>query len=366
MFPIIRAGLLVVAMACSGMAMAAQKRVLMLISSHGTESQPELSYDLEELAQSYLVLNDNGVALDIASPAGGPVLIKTNKDGLEYIQRFKAIATGQLEDTLPTEDIDLDRYDGVFIVGGGGAMIDLPAHPPTQAMLQAAVAAKHVIAAVCHGPAAIADIRTPDGEYFVSGKRVNGFTTVEERAFSAEHMAQFPFLLQERLTRNGAHFVHNAPMLPYVAVDGNLITAQNPGSVAKAAEAMVLALGLPLTARQPFPDERTLMLLSEARQVGPFAIDLALAMPDHAIDMNYLALYGFYAYRLADDADKPVELALMHAIARHFTHPEFDAQLIANSVEQGQMAQAGKLYDAFVARYPDHAYVGTLAARLGR
>ncbi|HEY9144643.1 MAG TPA: type 1 glutamine amidotransferase domain-containing protein [Arenimonas sp.] len=347
-------------------AMAAEKRVLMLVSSNGTEARPELSYDLEELAQSYLVLNDNGVGLDIASPRGGAVLVKDNRDSLAYIRRFKALADGQLENTIASADVDLGRYDGIFIVGGSGAMIDLPSHGPTQRLLGEAAAGHQVIAAVCHGPAAIADIRLPDGEYFVSGKRVTGFSNVEERAFSAEHLDAFPFMLEDRLAANGATFGHNAPMLPHVAVDGRLITAQNPGAVAKAAEAMVLALGLPLQERPPFADERTLMLISQARQVGAVAIDLALATPDHGIDMDYLALYGFYAYRLADEADKPRELDLALVIGGHFSHPEFDAQLIANTFEQGWEAQARTLYERFVERFPGHARTAELAALLDR
>ena len=357
---LILAGMILV----SPLVSAEEKRVLMLISSYGSEANPELSYDLEELAQSYLVLHDNGVKLDIASPKGGAVLVKNNKDSLEYIQRFKSLASAQLAKTLATADTDLKQYDGVFIVGGSGAMLDLPKHDATQQLLTQAAHSDKVITAVCHGPAAIADIKLADGSYFVAGKQVNGFTNAEEHAFSAEHLALFPFLLQDRLTENGAQFVHNAPMLPYVAVDGNLITAQNPGSVAKAAEAMVLALGLPVNARKPFSDEQTMTLISQARQNGPVVIDLALQQPEHNIDINYLALYGFYAYRLADEADKPRELAIMHTISKHFSHPEFDAQLIVQSSDQGLTAQAKMVYQQFVKRYPEHKYVAELKTKL--
>lgn len=357
--------LLAASMLLSSAALAAEKRVLMLVSSHGSETRPELGYDLEELAQSYLVLGRNGVALDIASPKGGAVFVRDNKDSLAYVREFKALAGAQMQATLATAEVDIDRYDGIFIVGGSGAMLDLPSHAPTQALLASAVARKRLVAAVCHGPAAIADIRTPEGGYFVAGKRVSGFTNIEEQAFSAEHLALFPFLLQDRLRDNGARFVHNAPMLPYVAVDEGLITAQNPGSVARAAEAMVLALGLPLKSREPFADERTMMLLTQARQAGPVAIDLALSRPGHGIDVDYLALYGFYAYRLADEADKPRELDLALAIGRHFSHPEFDAQLVANAFGQGRHALAGQLYEQFVERHRGHARADELASLLG-
>jgi hypothetical protein len=65
------------------------KRIAILISSYGDKDHENISYDLEEFAQAYLVLHDNGITLDIISPKGGTVLVKNNKDDLAYIQRFK-------------------------------------------------------------------------------------------------------------------------------------------------------------------------------------------------------------------------------------------------------------------------------------
>lgn len=341
---------------------ATDTRVLMLISSHGSEAEPELSYDLEELAQAYLVLHDNGVAVDIMSPKGGAVLVKTNKDNLAYIQRFKKLALEQLENTLAPQAITLSDYAAVFVIGGSGAMIDLPADTATQELLSAAVVSDMTITAVCHGPAALVNLQLADGSWFVAGKRMNSFTNTEEHAFSAEHIEHFPFLLEDKLKERGAIFVNNAPMLPYVAVDGKLITAQNPSSVAKAAEATVLALGLPLQKREAFADEATMALISQAREAGPALLDLALAHNPDSYDMNYLALYGFYAYRLADDADKPRELALMQTIRKYFSHPEYDTQLIVNLLEQGQTDTALNIFAEFKQQFAEHANVAKLEA----
>ncbi|WP_100643412.1 type 1 glutamine amidotransferase domain-containing protein [Alteromonas facilis] len=339
---------------------AESKRVLMLISSNGTEAKPELSYDLEELSQAYLVLHDNGVQVDIASPKGGAVLVKTNKDSLDYIQRFKSLALSKLENTLPASTIEVSDYQAIFVVGGAGAMIDLPVHAATQQMLTQAVHQALVITAVCHGPAALLDIQNTDGTHFVAGKSVNSFTNSEEHAFSAEHLSEFPFFIEDELKARGAHYVNNAPMLPFIAVDGNLITAQNPGSVAKAAEATVLALGLPLKARSPFADEATMELIALARSLGPNAITRAITQTPEKYDLNYLALYGFYAYRLADDATKPLELAIMQEVGKSFSHPEYDSQLIAFLLEQGKKDDAIEAVAQFSRKYPEHEYVAKL------
>ncbi|RUO41981.1 hypothetical protein CWE22_07520 [Pseudidiomarina aestuarii] len=338
------------------------KRVLMLISSNGTEQAPELSYDLEELAQAYLVLYDNGIRIDIMSPKGGAVLVKNNKDDLAYIQRFKKLALKQLGNTLAPTDVDLSDYHAVFVIGGSGAMIDLPADDATQALLSSAVNGDMTIVAVCHGPAALVNLQNEDGSWFVGGKRMNSFTNTEEHAFSAEHIEHFPFLLEDKLRERGAIFVNNAPMLPYVSIDGNLITAQNPGSVAKAAEATVLALGLPLQERQPFSDEATMALISAARETGSTMLDLALAREADSYDMNYLALYGFYAYRLADEQNKARELELMHTIRKYFSHPEYDTQLILNLLEQGQREQALGIFEEFKVKFAGHSNLSKLEA----
>lgn len=339
-------------------------RVLMLISGYGTEAQPELSYDLEELAQAYLVLHDNGVNIDIATPKGGPVLIKSNKDNLEYIQRFKSIALHQLKDTLSSDSIDSYNYQGVFIVGGAGAMFDLPSEASTQAMLTTFAAQRKMIAAVCHGPAAIADITLPDGQFLVAGKQVNAFTNIEEQAFSGEHIDMFPFLVQDKLTENGARFMHNDPMLPFVATDDNLITAQNPSSVPRAAEALLLKLGVTPKPRQPFKDEATMQLVATAKQTGVVAIDLALAKSPEDYDLNYLALYGFYAYALASEENKQRELDLMETISSHFSHPEYETALIKALFEQNRIEQAYRRFETFLKHYPDHKNTAELAALL--
>ena len=65
------------------------KKVALLISGYGNETQGKISYDLEELAQTYLVLHNHNLELDIVTPKGGEVVVKTNKDNLAYIQKFK-------------------------------------------------------------------------------------------------------------------------------------------------------------------------------------------------------------------------------------------------------------------------------------
>lgn len=347
----------------------AQKRVAIIISGHASEGNPALSYDQEELAQSYLTLHRNGIAVDIISPKGGAVLVKNNKDNLDYIQAFKkdTPALTQLANTLSAEQANINHYDGLFIVGGDGAMFDLPSHPHTQRFIKTFVQQEKPIAAVCHGPAALVDITLADGRYFVEGKTINSFTETEDRAFKKEHIELYPFILQTELEKRGAHFVSNKPMLPYVAQDGNLITAQNPMSVAKAADALILALGITPVSREYFKDEATFDLLSRAYSEGFSLVGVEIAKQPSAYDYNYMALYGYYAFQLAKTPEqKQLELTMMSQLRDHVVsfQPQYQLALISANIEMGLMQKAKEEYQWWLSRFPDKQMPQSLLKKL--
>lgn len=72
------------------------------------------------------------------------------------------------------------------------------------------------------------------GSFFVTGKRITGFTNEEEKAV---HLAdRVPFLLESKLIKEGALFYETPIFTSHVVVDGNLITGQNPQSSLEIAE----------------------------------------------------------------------------------------------------------------------------------
>ena len=86
-----------------------------------------------------------------------------------------------------------------------------------------------VIAAVCHGPAALIDVPTATGGDLLAGRRVTGFSNAEERFLMAEPVQQLGFLLQDALAAR-ADFIEGPMYLEHVVVDGRLLTGQNPWS----------------------------------------------------------------------------------------------------------------------------------------
>jgi putative intracellular protease/amidase len=341
------------------------KKVALLISGYGNETQGKISYDLEELAQTYLVLHNHNLELDIVTPKGGEVVVKTNKDNLAYIQKFKGLALQKLQNTYSAKQASKQSYDALFIVGGDGAMFDLPFDPSTQTFINQFIEQRSPIAAVCHGPAALVNLKSPDGDYFVAGKKVNSFTQIEEHAFNAELIDKFPFSLEEKLIERGATFVKNTAMMPYISVDGMLITAQNPMSVAKAAEALLLKLGISPKQRAPFKDEATFELITQAKLNGAAVIAIELAKDKTRYDLNYLGLYAFYAYKLAQTQDqKRQELNLKAEIAKIFKHPKLSESLINAYLEQQLIEEAEQAYQVFKVDFPSDKSIASIENKI--
>ncbi|KKR27626.1 MAG: hypothetical protein UT59_C0051G0007 [candidate division CPR2 bacterium GW2011_GWD1_39_7] len=86
-----------------------------------------------------------------------------------------------------------------------------------------------ILAAVCHGPAAFVGAKDKNGNFLVSGKRINSFTNAEEKA--TPHYQDMPFLLESKLIEQGAIFESSGLREPHLAVDERVITGQNPESI---------------------------------------------------------------------------------------------------------------------------------------
>jgi putative intracellular protease/amidase len=96
------------------------------------------------------------------------------------------------------------------------------------------------VAAVCHAPAVLVNVKSEQGEPVVQGKRVSGFSNSEEAAVGLTHVV--PFLLEDRLQALGASYSAVDDWHPYAVVDGQLITGQNPASSEPVADALLDAL----------------------------------------------------------------------------------------------------------------------------
>jgi putative intracellular protease/amidase len=211
-------------------------RILMVLTSHDQlgDTGKKTGFWLEELAAPYYVLKDAGAAITLASPKGGQPPLDPKSDlpenQTELTERFRTdtAAQAELANTKKLADVSANDFDAVFYPGGHGPMWDMPDNPTSIALIEAFVKADKPVGAVCHAPVALVNVRGKNGEYLVKGKRVTGFTNEEEEAVSLT--AVVPFLLEDRLKERGGLYSKAAKWIPYVQVDGKLVTGQNPAS----------------------------------------------------------------------------------------------------------------------------------------
>jgi putative intracellular protease/amidase len=223
-------------------------KILIVLTSHDQlgDTGDKTGFWLEEFAAPYYVLKEAGAALTLASPKGGQPPLDPKSDLPEYQTpltkcfRMDTAAQAELANTKKLAEVSADDFDAVFYPGGHGPMWDMPDNPISIALIEAFVAADKPVAAVCHAPVAFVNVRGKDGEYLVKGKHVTGFTNTEEEAMHLTTVV--PFLLEDRLKERGGIYSKADNWVPYVQVDGKLVTGQNPASSGPGAEALLKLL----------------------------------------------------------------------------------------------------------------------------
>lgn len=220
-------------------------KVLMVITSHDQlgDTGRKTGFWLEELAAPYYRFRDAGWDVTLASPRGGrpPLDPKSNEPEFrtDLTRRFEADADAeaQLDTTLRLDSVNADDFDTVFYPGGHGPMWDLAEDPTSVALIEQVVRSGKAIALVCHAPGALRHVKTPEGTPLVAGRKVTGFTDTEEEAVGLTKVV--PFLVEDELVAQGAHFSKADDWQPYVVTDGRLITGQNPASSGPAADQLI-------------------------------------------------------------------------------------------------------------------------------
>lgn len=223
-------------------------KVLIVLTSHDAlgDTGEKTGFWLEEFAAPYYALKDAGAEITLASPAGGQPPLDPKSDSpdaqTEATKRFQADpeAQQQLADTRTLDTVRAADFDAVFYPGGHGPMWDLPDNATSIALIQDFVRAGKPVAAVCHAPVALINVTNDDGSHLVAGKQVTGFANSEEDTVGLTDVV--PFLLEDRLKQRGGDYSKADDFTPYVLVDGNLVTGQNPPSSEPAAAELLKLL----------------------------------------------------------------------------------------------------------------------------
>jgi len=224
--------------------------VLFVLTSHadlGDTGQKTGTW-LEELAAAYYVMVDAGYDVELASVRGGEAPLDPASLDDPWLtdagRRFQADAkaTAALAATARLADVSPDAFDAIYYVGGAGAAWDFPNDADVRRLAEAVDRAGGLVSAVCHGVLGLTSALTVDGKPLVAGREVTGVSNQEEELTTFDKVV--PVLPESRLVELGGIYGCAAePFGAYVAVDGNLVTGQNPASAPFVAQVLVEKLG---------------------------------------------------------------------------------------------------------------------------
>lgn len=211
-------------------------KILIVLTSHSElgNTGEKTGFWIEEFAAPYYILADGGAEITVASPKGGqpPVDPKSESKDAQTpsTERFYEdnVVIDKVAHSLKLSDVKQEDYEGVFYPGGHGPLWDLATDKTSIKLIEAFYNHQKPIAFVCHAPAALVHVKAMNGEPLVKGKNVTGFSNTEEDAVKLTEVV--PFLLEDELTKNGAHYSKGDDWASYAKQDGLLITGQNPGS----------------------------------------------------------------------------------------------------------------------------------------
>ena len=248
-------------------------KVLAIVTSTGVmgAENKATGFELTELARAFHVFQVNGFEVDIASPLGGEAPMVLDEDDMgpyDYAFLNEQSNIKKIQNTLRVDQVDSAEYDAVYFVGGKGTMFDFPDNPFIQQIVKDFSVQDKVIAAVCHGPAALVNVTTDNGNWFIENRKVAGFSNDEELFLIPTANTLFPFLLESRLVSRGAQYVEGERYLNHVVVDGNLVTGQNPWSVWQLAEKTIIQLGYQPVPRPITAEEHSIAVLGSYAEFG--------------------------------------------------------------------------------------------------
>lgn len=210
------------------------KKALIVVTSNdklGTTGK-KTGWYLSEVTHIYYHLADAGFSVDFASPKGGSAPMDESSrdlkdaDNKKFLENKKLVE--QISKTLKLSAINPGDYTVIHFAGGHGVMWDFADDKDISRITADIYERGGIVAAVCHGPAALVNVKLSNGKYLVEGKDINGFTDAEEKAVGNDKIV--PFLLESKLKERGGKFYGGKNWEDKVVVADRLITGQNPQS----------------------------------------------------------------------------------------------------------------------------------------
>lgn len=229
-----------------------KKPILLVLTNHAKlgDTGKRTGFFLSEASHPWEVFSKAGYPVTLASPIGGFAPLDPKSYDLKDEANaafWKKSGSGEEKDgtlgvkgTKAIGDLNPADFAAVFYAGGHGTMWDFRESKDIQKFTATVYEDGGAVGAVCHGPAALIDVKLTNGNPLVKGKKVAGFTNAEEEAVKLTEIV--PYLLQTELEKAGATHVPAENFTENAVLDGRLATGQNPASAKKTAELLLEAL----------------------------------------------------------------------------------------------------------------------------
>ena len=232
------------------------KRALIITTSHGVLAAPgetdgpATGVMASELTHPYYTFLDGGMEVDVASIRGGEIpidpqtllfMIKSPEDE-RYLR--DDVAQRKVSNSIPIANVDIGRYDIVFLSGGWGAAYDLAQSPELAAKVSEAYYGDKtaIIGGVCHGVLGLVNARARDGSLLISGRRMTGVTDKQVKELGIETTPLHPeAALREAGVLYESETAFRDLFATHVAVDDErrFVTGQNQNSGLETANRMM-------------------------------------------------------------------------------------------------------------------------------
>jgi len=221
-----------------------QSKVLILVTNHSdfkNDKAAPTGLWLSELTHFYDVFASAGIDMDIVSPKGGDIPIDSRslgRVGLDKKTRLRyedKAFMNKLKNTRSIAEINPDDYDVLFFAGGHGAMWDFAEDKSLHTLTRDMHEKGKIISAVCHGVAALLNVKLTNGDYLLKGKKGTCFSYFDEGLAGVKKLV--PYNLEKILKERG--MIYSKSIIPlgrHTVVDGRLVTGQNPNSATETAE----------------------------------------------------------------------------------------------------------------------------------
>ncbi|MCW8998053.1 MAG: hypothetical protein OQK04_05005, partial [Kangiellaceae bacterium] len=185
------------------------------------------------------------------------------------------------------------------------------------------------------------------------GKKVNGFTNLEEKAFGKKWAKHFDFMLEDRLKERGAKFESSPMMLSHVATDERLVTGQNPFSTSQTAKQLLISMGIKPKTFELFKEDRTIELVAEILKGSNSAKTQFIDNVKH-YQPELVAMYGYYSMMHSENKQQVTDsVMLMELASPYMQHPQLSLVLAQGYVKLAQKEKAKSLLKKLLKSNPE-------------